>query len=763
VTTESIFPGGNNRILLKSEEKMVLYDLNARKVIDDLAVPGGVRYTVWSPNGQYVAFMSKHNVSMAGKNLEYYHSFHENIRVKSGVWDENGVFVYSTLSHVKYCLPHGDSGIIHSLSSPIYIVRVYKQNMYFIDREHVVHKQKLNCTEYLFKLSLHKRQFNDVKMWITNGRLCGNAMIGYLKQKGFPEVALHFVEDQQTRFNLALEYGHIEEARGAAGELDDTACWNRLGLEALRQGNQQIVEMVYQRTKNFDSLSFLYLITGNTTKLKKMLKIAEMRNDVMSRFNNALMLGAVEERVKILAEMGQVPLAALTAKSHGLTEFLDKLEEQLQGSDISAAIPPNARLLMPPVPLVRPADKGDDANWPLLKSVKQIFEKTTFENVSASQETPFVDASEVPEDTEIGGGWGDDLNSPTGGPVAVGADWGDMDDLDLGGEVVEEAVVEEKGASLTMGDTLQTKWLRKRRLVCDLVAAGEFEEALSLLKKRIGLMNPDPLEPLFKEAYWATCSALPSLPQAPSLNLPVLSEGHFKSRELSPMLLFTSKTIVAKVREAQRLLTQGKFGEGLSLLQYALQVIPLSAAKDSAEEKVLVEMIEVCREYVNFTRLEVARKRLNPQTEVARNVEMAAYLTCCKVQSKFHHGLALKLAMTTSFRMQNFVTAASFARRLIQGSWGDQGATLVPQARQVLAQSEKNATDAHPINFDPRGNVEDVKLCVGSFTPFAATDAVVNCPYCSSPYKQQFKGKLCQACGLSEIGANTLGIQLFPL
>lgn len=26
-----------------------------------------------------------------------------------------------------------------------------------------------------------------------------------------------------------------------------------------------------------------------------------------------------------------------------------------------------------------------------------------------------------------------------------------------------------------------------------------------------------------------------------------------------------------------------------------------------------------------------------------------------------------------------------------------------------------------------------------------ATDAVVNCPYCSSPYKQQFKGKLCQA------------------
>ena len=31
--------------------------------------------------------------------------------------------------------------------------------------------------------------------------------------------------------------------------------------------------MCYQRTKNFDGLSFLYLLTGNIEKLKKMTKI----------------------------------------------------------------------------------------------------------------------------------------------------------------------------------------------------------------------------------------------------------------------------------------------------------------------------------------------------------------------------------------------------------------------------------------------------------------------------------------------------------
>merc|ERR1719277_1199358 len=207
-------------------------------------------------------------------------------------------------------------------------------------------------------------------------------MIGYFKRKGFPEVALHFVKDEQTRFNLALEYGHIEEAMTAAQDLDDAKCWERLGLDALRQGNQQIVEMVYQKTKNFDALSFLYLISGNIAKLKKMLKIAEMRNDVMSRFNNAMMLGNIEERVKVMAEMGQVPLAALTAKAHNLTEFIPKLEEQLQGIDISAHIPANTGLLMPPCPLCRPTS-GDSANWPLLKSVKQIIEEGTFKNMPA--------------------------------------------------------------------------------------------------------------------------------------------------------------------------------------------------------------------------------------------------------------------------------------------------------------------------------------------------------------------------------------------
>ena len=61
----------------------------------------------------------------------------------------------------------------------------------------------------------------------------------------------------------------------AARALDDKDCWEKLGEAALLQGNHQVVEMTYQRTKNFDKLSFLYLLTGNLEKLRKMMKIGE--------------------------------------------------------------------------------------------------------------------------------------------------------------------------------------------------------------------------------------------------------------------------------------------------------------------------------------------------------------------------------------------------------------------------------------------------------------------------------------------------------
>lgn len=173
---------------------------------------------------------------------------------------------------------------------------------------------------------------------VKHSRLCGRAIVAYLQSKGFPEVALHFVRDPQTRFRLALACGNIEAAMESAFSLEQQQgldgkakdVWGELGSEALRQGNHQVVEMSYQRKKDFDRLSFLYMLTGDSEKLRKMLKISNMRNDIMGRYHNALLLGDAAERVAVLEASGNLPLAYISANLHGLGDVAERIKVAIE-------------------------------------------------------------------------------------------------------------------------------------------------------------------------------------------------------------------------------------------------------------------------------------------------------------------------------------------------------------------------------------------------------------------------------------------------
>lgn len=159
---------------------------------------------------------------------------------------------------------------------------------------------------------------------VRNVKLVGQFIIFYLQKKGYFEVVFYFVKDEKIRFGFVLECGNIEVflcvffflynvlklknirdqmkifySKGfflffffgnlrlffifdylqivleVVRVLDDQVCWEKLGEAVLLQGNYQVVEMVYQRIKNFDKFFFFYFITGNLEKFRKMMKIGE--------------------------------------------------------------------------------------------------------------------------------------------------------------------------------------------------------------------------------------------------------------------------------------------------------------------------------------------------------------------------------------------------------------------------------------------------------------------------------------------------------
>ena len=93
-----------------------------------------------------------------------------------------------------------------------------------------------------------------------------------------------------------------------------------------------------------------------------------MKKDVSGMYQNALMLGDVNERIRALRAAGQHSLAYLTAVTHGLQEQAEEIA-QLSGIDTSAIKPlPQAQLLKPPPPFIPLKE-----NWPLLHVSKGIF------------------------------------------------------------------------------------------------------------------------------------------------------------------------------------------------------------------------------------------------------------------------------------------------------------------------------------------------------------------------------------------------------
>ncbi|KAL8129264.1 hypothetical protein V2J09_018419 [Rumex salicifolius] len=761
IATDAIFYAGTGSLLCRAEDRVVIFDLQQRMVLGELQTPF-VKYVVWSSDMENVALLSKHAIVIANKKLVHQCTLHETIRVKSGAWDENGVFIYTTLNHVKYCLPNGDSGIIRTLDVPIYITKVSGNTIFCLDRDGKNKTIIIDATEYIFKLSLMRKKYDQVMNMIRSSQLVGQTMIAYLQQKGFPEVALHFVKDERTRFNLALESGNIQVAVASAKEIDEKDHWYRLGVEALRQGNAGIVEYAYQRTKNFERLSFLYLITGNMEKLNKMLKIAEVKNDVMGQFHNALYLGDVRERVKILENSGHLPLAYITASVHQLNDVAERLAAEL--GDNAPSLPEGKvpSLLMPPAPVLCGGD------WPLLRVMKGIFEGG-LENIGrgADEEEEDVGDGDWVQDLDMG----DDENVQNGdisggyedGEVPEGDDdeetgWGL--DLDLPEETTPKASINSRSAVFvapTPGMPVSQIWTQRSSLAAEHVAAGNIDTAMRLLHRQLAIKNFTPLKPMFLDLHSGSHTYVKEFPSAPVLSIALergWSENSSPNVRGPPALVFNFSQSEEKLKAGYKATTSGKFTEALRIFLGILHTIPLTAVESRREVDEVKELIIIVKEYVLGLKMELKRREM--KDDPIRQQELAAYFTHCNLQTP-HLRLALLNAMSVCYKAKNFITAANFARRLLETN--PTAENQAKTARQVLQGAERNMTDSAELKYDFRN---PFVTCGATYVPIYRGQKDVACPYCSARFVPSQEGQLCSVCELSVIGADASGLLCSP-
>lgn len=406
VNCDEIFYAGPGRLFLRDGDNLILFDI--QQGVPKASVKGRAKFVVKNKDSSLIAVICTNQIIICDRDLKVLSTVNENAKIKSAAWDENGVLIYTTPVHVKYALVNGDFSTIRTIDTTVYIMSIKDNVVYCLDRNCDIKRMQFDPTEYKFKQALVNRDYEGILQIIRKSKLVGQAAISYLQKKGYPEIALHFVKDQKTRFSLALDCGNIDEALLSAQSLDEKVCWQLLADAALMAGNIKVVEIAYQKTKNLGSLAMLYLVTGNKEKLEEVANMAQECRDTSVEYQVALVLQDYHRCARIFRECDQLALAYHCSVKHGSTDLIEQIAEELTPDQISKLGAADISICNESQKLPEPVARCQE-NWPLLNVSRGFFDAALNANKELATADNDVGDVDLDEDVDAGeGAWGDD-------------------------------------------------------------------------------------------------------------------------------------------------------------------------------------------------------------------------------------------------------------------------------------------------------------------------------------------------------------------
>lgn len=712
IEVKRIAAAPQGHVLLISQTSVMLFDVQQGKEVATLTVPG-VRYAVWSPNNANVALIAKHDITIATKKLVRVVSAAETIRVKSACWDAKlPVLLYSTFSHLKYMLLNGECGILRTLSETLYLASAVGTEVLALSRSCDVELLTIDPTELRFKLALLNGDFAEVGRLVHTSSLVGQNIVAYLQKQGYPEIALEFVEDPQTRLDLAVESGNLKVASEVAEQLQGPEFDAMLETAAMEQGNHDLLEDVYLRQRQFDKLAFVYLATGNRARLQRLEQLANQRGDAAAQFQASLYLGTPEARIELLKRAGMAPLAYALAKSSGLTDEAEQI--LLENGKTENEVKVSTGSLTTP----RIVKETWKQNWPVKAAVSINILNLASLNLD---EPRAADAAPVEEDemeVEETDEWGlDDA----------------LEEVEVGEPVQEAGVLD--------------AWTRSP-LAVDHIAAGSFQTAFQLLHRQIGVVKFDVLKHRFLDVYQSSKLAMQGHD-----SMPVVPVYVFRDDENSLPFVPGFEQLQDKLAEAFNEVKANQLELAIESFRAILRTTATLAVKTEQEESQVRKTIETCRNYILAFSIEVARRAL-PADSVKRNLELAAYFT--KPQLKTAHAtLPLRVAVVQASNAKNYALASHFAAAYLK--LDSSSATAERMRTNKSRWDSAKPVETVDIDFD---TVAEFDIDPHTLTPIYSSQPSVTEPLTGAKYHAPHNGSVCAITGFTQVGAATTGLRL---
>lgn len=700
-------------------------DVQSGAILGELSAKGA-KYAVWNSDFSKAAFFGKSTIHIVDRDeMTIAHTISDLSAIKSAIWDPRGILFFTSANHFKYVLPNGDMGLICTVKTPVYLAKVVEDEVFVVDRDSAVHSFAIDPTEFLFKMALLQGDQGKVMQMIESSNLMGQAIIAYLREKGHSHLALGFVQDPATRFELGIESGNLESAFEDAVKLDKTDFWSRLADGAMALGNFTIAEKCLQRIGDHSRLSFLYVITGNVEKIRALnTKLPADKIDL--RIQNNIMLGDGLDLAGCLSSINMPVFAYLAEK----------------GAGASPRAPPEAAgLALASSPLL-PADPlfVQSSPWPL-KETKQTAPSL---KVKAAP-TKAIEANGPAagfdldlEDLVIeDAGW--EIND-VAGASELDIDVPAFDEASVG-IATEDPVMPTPGEAPT---SILVSTMKHSPF--NLAACGEMDQALRLLHEKYEIIDFKPLEHVLLHCVQGSV-------------LPVeMSHGSFVPLiRLSPDVkephpLFSVKSIKATLESAYQLMTSGKFVEAREIFESAIHSSIFIQSEnhdgDNETESEVDLVIKECLLYLIGIRLELQRREVL-STDPGQALIHACNFAQLPLRPE-HRLLALRSALSLAYKLECLALSGKIAVALLKMNPPEATAT---QAKKVVALAERlplNHVDPIKVPFEEVAMEGDMPLIDPQTLQLIAIPGKV-CKLCKATYSADTLGINCAICKICSI------------
>lgn len=781
ITADDIFFAGAGRLFVKSKvsdaDTISLWDVEKDSAINSVKVDA--KQVIMSDSKNYVACVGSNKIVICDGQLNILSTIHEQRKIKSAAWDENGVLIYSTPVHVKYALSDGDTTTIVSVQQTLYIMAIRDNKIFCIDRNGDVKQIPVDVREFKFKQAVIRNERGAILASLRQLGTLTRAEISFLVKKGHPGLALKFVKDPETRFPLALQAFDIDEALETARQLDNVKCWEQLVESAIQVGHIKAVEAAYIKLKKPYKLAMLYLVSDQKDKMFEARTLARELGDTSTEFIISLLLKDFAECTNIIRRCGHPNLAYTCAVNHGLYDLAQEISLELSEKQL-LHLPPleaantNSSWMQQTIPTI---GNSTFDNWPMLNDEQDKFETILTDDVEDEVEL---------EDT---GDWEDDELKSTSDAQksdqeemvdAQEEGWDDdepledlIDDDDDEDETqVERADDRAPAAIPDPGQSLVSKWMSASDLALHHVLAGSYKSAMSFLHSQIGVVDAAPLREILRDLIMRSRLAYQGLALYPTMFDRPTSTKYINDIPL-PAGGYKIDELERKLADCFILFSSGKFSESivnfrnLLLSTIFLQVYTSDSSSTLKErEDRAKEIISICKEYILGLQIWLERKNIVGKEfkDNKRACELAAYFA--KLNLSKHRAKVLEKAFEVFLvkpkEFQRTSAASAIARRLL-----DNMNTNDPKKAKMIAYAEKvkSSYDAQvdqEIQLDYH-DLNPYSLCAATFRPIFKGHPQVECPLCDAAYKPDYSGQVCKICLVSEIGNKTCtGIRFRP-